>query len=304
VTTATKHFAILFADVSGSTRLYEKLGDQRALAAIESVLAELRQSIAAQRGRVVKTIGDEVMAVFETADVAMQAACDMQHRVAAIAPIDKTRLAIRAGFHFGPAIEDGGDFFGDAVNTAARMAGLAKGGQVITSGPTADALSSLLKAATRELDAMQVKGKQDEIRIFEVIWQDTDDLTLLGAREAPSNVHEPILTLTYGEQVLKLGADRPSASLGRDATNDLAIRDKMASRVHCKIEYRRREFFLVDQSTNGTYVKLAGDAEILLKREQLLLRGRGVISLGTPSAEAGAKTVAFALSKAAGGSAS
>jgi len=295
VTTATKHFAIVFADVSGSTSLYEKLGDQRALAAIDSVLSELRKSIALQRGRVVKTIGDEVMAAFETADVAMQAACDMQNRVAAIVPIDQVRLAIRVGFHFGPAIEEGGDFFGDAVNTAARMAGLAKGGQVITSGPTVDALSPLLKASTRELDAMRVKGKQDEIRIFEVIWQDSDDLTTLAARESLGSVHEPALTLTYGEHTLKLGATRPSASLGREATNDLAVNDRMASRVHCKIEYRRREFFLVDQSTNGTYVKLDGHAEIVLKREQLLLRGSGVISLGTSSAAAGAKTVAFAL---------
>lgn len=296
MSTATKRFAILFADVSGSTSLYEKLGDRRALAAIESVLSELRKSVGFQRGRVVKTIGDEVMAVFETADVAMQAACDMQNRVAAIAPIDELRLAIRAGFHFGPAIEEEGDFFGDAVNTAARMAGLAKGGQVITSGPTVDALSPLLQASTRELDAMLVKGKQDEIRIFEVIWKDSDDLTALAARESPVSMHEPTLTVTYGEQVLKLGAARPSASLGREATNDLAINDKMASRVHCKIEYRRREFFLVDQSTNGTYVKFDGDAEIVLKREQLLLRGRGAISLGTSSAAAGAKSAAFALS--------
>ena len=296
MTTATKRFAILFADVSASTSLYEKLGDRRALAAIESVLSELRKSIGFQRGRVVKTIGDEVMAVFETADVAMQAACDMQNRVAAIAPVENVRLAIRAGFHFGPAIEEAGDFFGDAVNTAARMAGLAKGGQVITSGPTVDALSPLLQASTRELDAMLVKGKQDEIRIFEVIWKDSDDLTALAAREPPLSTHEPTLTVTYGEQVLKLGAARPSASLGREATNDLAINDKMASRVHCKIEYRRREFFLVDQSTNGTYVKFDSDAEIVLKREQLLLRGRGAISLGTSSAAAGAKSATFALS--------
>ena len=296
MTTATKRFAILFADVSASTSLYEKLGDRRALAAIESVLSELRKSIGFQRGRVVKTIGDEVMAVFETADVAMQAACDMQNRVAAIAPIDELRLAIRAGFHFGPAIEEEGDFFGDAVNTAARMAGLAKGGQVITSGSTVDALSPLLQASTRELDAMLVKGKQDEIRIFEVIWKDSDDLTALAARESPLSTHEPTLTVTYGGQVLKLGAARPSASLGREATNDLAINDKMASRVHCKIEYRRREFFLVDQSTNGTYVKFDSDAEIVLKREQLLLRGRGAISLGTSSAAAGAKSATFALS--------
>jgi len=295
VATVSQQFAILFADVSGSTTLYEKLGDQRALAGIESVLSELRKSVAVQHGRVVKTIGDEVMAVFETADGAMQAACDMQTRVAAISPTGNVRLAIRVGFHYGPAIEDKADYFGDAVNTAARMAGLAKGGQVITSGPTVDALSPLLRASTRDLDAMPVKGKQDEIRIFEVIWQDSEDLTTLASRESPVIMHAPTLTLTYRDHVLTLGAAKPSASLGREAGNDLAIADKMASRVHCKIEYRRGKFFLTDQSTNGTYVTVEGDAELMLKREQLLLRSRGVISLGASSAAAGAEIVAFAL---------
>ncbi len=294
MTTTPQHFAILFADVSGSTSLYEKLGDQRALAAIESVLAELRKSTGMQDGRVIKTIGDEVMAVFASADAAMQAACDMQNRVAAIPQTDGVRLAIRIGFHFGPAIEEGGDFFGDAVNTAARMAGLAKGGQIITSGPTVDALSPLLKASTRELDAMVVKGKQDEIRIFEVIWQDSDDLTALAAREATASTPASTLTLTYGARTLTLGVEQTSASLGRDAANELVIADKMASRVHCKIEYRRGNFFLVDQSTNGTYVTVAGDAEIMVKREQFMLRGRGVISLGHASTAAGAEIVSFA----------
>ena len=293
--TVSQQFAILFADVSGSTTLYEKLGDQRALAGIESVLSELRKSVAVQHGRVVKTIGDEVMAVFETADGAMQAACDMQTRVAAISPTGNVRLAIRVGFHYGPAIEDKADYFGDAVNTAARMAGLAKGGQVITSGPTVDALSPLLRASTRDLDAMPVKGKQDEIRIFEVIWQDSEDLTTLASRESPVITHAPTLTLTYRDHVLTLGAAKPSASLGREAGNDLAIADKMASRVHCKIEYRRGKFCLTDQSTNGTYITVEGDAELMLKREQLLLRSRGVISLGASSAAAGAEIVAFAL---------
>lgn len=284
----------MFADVSGSTSLYEKLGDQRALAAIDAVLTELRKSTALQEGRVIKTIGDEIMAVFPAVDAAMQAACDMQHRVAAIPREDSVHLAIRVGFHFGPAIEEGGDYFGDAVNTAARMAGLAKGGQIITSGATVDALSPLLQASTREIDAMQVKGKQDEIRIFEVIWHDSADLTALAARELPVSAIEATLTLTCGARTFQLGAEHKSATLGRDAGNELVVPDKMASRVHCKIESRRGRFFLVDQSTNGTYVTLEGDAELMLKREQIMLRGRGVICLGHSAGSAGAEIVSFA----------
>jgi adenylate cyclase len=294
VTATPQQFAILFADVSGSTSLYEKLGDQRALSAIDTVLVEMRRSIGFQHGRVIKTIGDEVMAVLPSADAAMQAACDMQTRVAAIPAIDNVQLGIRVGFHFGPAIEENNDFFGDAVNTAARMAGLAKRGQIITSGPTVEALSPLLRKATRDLESMAVKGKQDEIQIFEVIWQDSDELTTMAAREAPVAMPEATLTLKYRTHTLILGGSRPSATFGRDATNDQVIADKMASRVHCKIEYRRGQFFLADQSTNGTYVTVEGDTEIKLKREQLLLRGRGRFCLGHSSTKAGEEVVTFA----------
>lgn len=283
----------MFADVSGSTSLYEKLGDQRALAAIESVLAELRKSTALQNGHVVKTIGDEVMAVFPSADAAMQAACDMQNRVAAIPQQENAPLGIRVGFHYGPAIEERGDYFGDTVNTAARMAGLAKRGQIITSGQTAETLSPLLKESTREIDAFHVKGKQDEVRIFEVIWHDTADLTAMAERDLPASSQASSLTLTYGTLTLKLDADQKSVSLGREAGNDLVVPDKMASRVHCKIEYRRGNFFIVDQSTNGTYVTVDGDAEVLLKREQHMLRGRGVICLGHAALTKDAELVTF-----------
>ena len=289
----TRRFAILFADVSGSTSLYEKLGDQKALAAIETVLAELRKSISFQQGRVVKTIGDEVMAALPSADAAMQAACDMQNRVAAMPPMENARLAIRVGFHFGPAIEEAGDYFGDAVNVAARMAGLAKGGQIITSGPTVDALSPLLQKATRDLDAMTVKGKQDEIRICEVLWQDSDEVTTLAPREAVAAAREPVLTLSCGGASINVGSARSAVALGRDAGNDLVVEDKMASRVHVKIEYRRGKFFLTDQSTNGTWVTVEGDDEVLLKREQMMLRARGVICLGHSSRAEGGEPVTF-----------
>ncbi|HEV7820261.1 MAG TPA: adenylate/guanylate cyclase domain-containing protein [Burkholderiales bacterium] len=294
MTTASQRFAIMFADVSGSTSLYEKLGDQRALAAIEAVLSELRKSTILQDGRVVKTIGDEVMAVFPSVDGAMQAACDMQSRVAAIPQADNTPLAIRVGFHYGPAIEDKGDYFGDAVNTAARMAGLAKSGQIITSGQSVEALSPLLKASTREIDAFHVKGKQDEIRIFEVIWHDSADLTAMAERDISASTAVSSLTLTCGACALTLGVDQKSVSLGRDAGNDMMVPDKMASRVHCKIEFRRGNFFLVDQSTNGTFVTVGSDAEVLLKREQIMLRGNGVICLGHTASSGDGERVSFA----------
>ena len=150
--TTSADLAVLFADVSGSTRLYESLGDERALAAIGRCLALVRGACESHAGRVIKTIGDEAMSVFPTADDAAQAAADMQQLTTAEPPVESQRLALRVGFHFGPALETGGDVFGDSVNIAARLVGVAHGTQVITSAATVSALSPWLRTRVREVN--------------------------------------------------------------------------------------------------------------------------------------------------------
>lgn len=284
---------ILFADVSGSTSLYERLGDQRARLAVESLLDMIRKSVALQQGRVVKTIGDEIMAVFPSADATMQAACDMQLRVGEAPPIEGTRLAIRVGFHFGPAIEKDGDYFGDAVNVAARMASLARGSQILTTADTAEALSPLLRKSTRDLDKVAVKGKLGEMRIFDVLWQDDAELTTVAPRDERLQPAHARLTLSVAGRELVLGPERAAGCLGREASNDLAVPDRMASRVHAKIEYRYGKFVLTDQSINGTYVTVEGDREVLLKREQIVLGSSGIICLGQSASVAGAPRITY-----------
>jgi class 3 adenylate cyclase len=284
--------AVLFADVSGSTSLYETLGDRAALAAVEAVLALLKRAVAVQQGRVVKTIGDEVMAVFESADAALQAAVDMQHQLSERAAVGEVRLGIRIGFHAGPVLEEHGDVFGDAVNTAARLAALANAGQIITSGPTVVALSPLLRASTRDLDALPLRGKHDAIRVHEVLWQEGGDTTMM-APQGIAAAAAPILRVEHGARVIRMepGVDR--IMFGRDQSNDVVIADRMASRVHGRIERRRERFYYVDMSSNGTYVTNAGDVELLIRRDQLLLRGRGRIGFGHSAGDADAEVVTF-----------
>jgi hypothetical protein len=239
----------------------------------------------------VKTIGDEIMAVFPGADLAAEAAAEMQARISEQPPVGRARLAIRVGFHFGPAIAVEGDVFGDSVNVAARMAALAKGEQVILSAETADALSPNVRARVREIDSLTVKGKLKEIGIFELIWQGADaDLTSLAMRPMtrPSR-----LELKHGTHEIELTESRPSLTLGRDAHNDIVVADKMASRAHARIERRRDKFVLIDQSSNGTYVTVEGEPEIHLRREELILRGRGHICFGHGWQDVLDETLAF-----------
>lgn len=288
-----RNLTVLFADVAGSTRLYERLGDTEALHAIERCLKRIDRVVASYKGRVVKTIGDEIMAVFESVEDGMQAACDMQTRISDLPPVSGVKLAIRIGFHHGPAIEENNDVFGDTVNVAARMTGLAKGGQIITTGEAIAALPPLLRQSSREIDAIAIKGKSDAIRVCEVLWQESDDLTMKSASIVPAAPAVVRLRLRHGETEVTLDTARPSAVLGRDPMGDIVIRDPRASRRHGHIELRRDKFVLVDQSTNGTYVTFQGEAEFTLKREETLLRNRGRISFGHAWAEDKAEVVEF-----------
>lgn len=283
---------MLFADVAGSTRLYEQLGDVDALAAISRCLALAEKIAIGHGGRLVKTIGDEALLVFPGADQAAGAAGEIQRQMAESSPAGNARVAFRIGFHFGTALEVSGDVFGDSVNVAARMVALAKRGQVILSAQTAAALSAALRARVRELDVLTVKGKEKDIGICELLWQDSSaDLTALSTRPKWRAAR---IDLRYGARAIELDENSTALTLGRDADNDVVITDRLASRLHARIERRRDKFVLVDQSSNGTFVTIDGEREIQLRHEEMMLRGRGRISFGHRHDVDPAETLEFA----------
>ena len=287
-----QNLAVLFADIAGSTRLYEQLGDVDALAAISRCLALAEKIAGGHGGRLVKTIGDEVLLVFPGADQAAGAAGEIQRQMADSSPAGNPRVAFRIGFHFGAALEMSGDVFGDSVNVAARMVALAKRGQVILSAHTADALSPALRARVRELDVLTVKGKEKDIGICELLWQDSSaDLTALSTRPKWRAAR---IDLRYGARAIELDENSTALTLGRDADNDVVITDRLASRLHARIERRRDKFVLVDQSSNGTFVTIDGEREIQLRHEEMMLRGRGRISFGHRHDVDPAETLEFA----------
>ena len=143
--------SVLFADVSGSTKLYETAGDAVAHAAIEKCVNLMREKTVNAKGRVIKTIGDEVMSAFATADHAADAAIEMQSAISEMPPVGSTQIGIRIGFNHGPVVERDGDVFGDAVNLAARLAGVATKGQIITARDTVMLMAPMLKASTRAI---------------------------------------------------------------------------------------------------------------------------------------------------------
>jgi class 3 adenylate cyclase len=284
--------SVLFADISGSTKLYDTLGDTQAKTLIDECIGIMRGIVARYNGRVIKTIGDEVMCVLPDADSGHLAAADMQLKIAALPVVANVRRAIRVGFHFGAVIEENGDVFGDTVNMAARMAGLAKGMQIITTRATVERLAPALRDSTRGIAALSVKGKGDDVDVCEVIWQAGEDLTMATASTATA-AKQIKLHLKHGAKEITLEQANSGITLGRDAGCQIVLTDRMASRVHARIERRRDKFFVIDQSTNGTFVTVAGETEVVLRREEVMLRGQGRIAFGHSLGESSEETVDF-----------
>jgi hypothetical protein len=259
---------------------------------VESCLRLLQRASDELRGRVIKTTGDGLMCAFTEPEAALQAARAMQVRVLEQTGLGGPALGIHVGCHYGAVMESAGDLYGDCVNVAARVAGLAKVGQIITTSEAVGRLSDLVQEKVRLLDRVAVKGKREPVEIYEFVWQDSEELTTLGTRFAEDRV--PRLKLGFGERELWFdGSGGGAVTIGRDASCDIVIGDRKTSRQHARVEKRRDKFVLADHSSNGTFVAIAEEPEVCLRREEVMLRARGRIGLGHRTTDAEATVVEF-----------
>ena len=288
---AGKPLAILFSQLSGSSSLYESLGNRKAMDVVNAALEGLTSAVERHRGKVIKTNGDELMARFDSADDALQAAGAMH----ASLKDHKLGLALKAGFTFGPVIEEKGDVFGDTVNVASRLAVMANPKQVLTSRQAVDRLSPMPRSTCRSLYTTSVKGRNEEISVYEVIWQHDKSTTVVGDA-SEETAHVPVtLKLSWRGKVWNMNDQLNTVIAGRDPAADIVLPGDKVSRQHIKVFLRRGKYVLADQSANGTYVQMQHRAEILLHREEFVLLGTGSIGLGQSVAEIGDDAISFAI---------
>jgi adenylate cyclase len=279
------HVTILFADVVGSTQLYELMGDDLARETIQACVEIMRKATDEFGGSVIKTMGDEVMSTFLSANDAIGAASQMQQQITNNPEIgsDGVSVSIRIGCHFGSVVTENRDVFGAAVQTANRMTSQAKAGQIITTEATVDRLSGQWQALVRQIDLATVRGQSDEIAVFEVLWQPEEATRMdlpIDYRD-PSSQSPNKLHLRRGNEEIVLAKDElTSITLGRGNENDLVVKGRLISRLHARIELVKNRFMLVDESTNGTFVQQNGGERIYVRRDSAELFGSGVISLG------------------------
>ena len=269
--------AIMFADIAGSTRLYETLGDQAAKERVTRVQQVIVETAAGFRVTLHEVVGDEVMLCFGEADDAVAAALAIQRALDALSG-DKG-LSVRIGLHCGEVIVERNRLFGDTINVAARVAAIAQGGQIILTQPVVDRLPDALRDLARRFDVAPVKGKRDPLLVYDLPWQ-PQDLTEIAPLNMTTVVAPTRLTLTVASEsyVLDIGAE--AFSIGRDASNQLVVDWPSASRHHAYVQFVRGRFVIADTSTNGTFVTLQNDEVVFLRRESLPLWGQGHLALG------------------------
>jgi adenylate cyclase len=275
---------ILFADVVGSTRLFETMGDLRARDMVTTCVDLMRSATEQHNGSVIKTIGDEVMATFPTADDALNAAGQMQKEIATHSDlkVEGQPVAIRIGCHFGPVVLEAKDVFGASVHMANRMTSQAKAGQIITTAATVERLSPEWRASVRQIDVATIRGQGGEVALYEVLWQTEDVTSMLPAiaLTGRDNRKPQRLRLSVQDRELILDENRPQIAIGRADDNDVVIRGNLISRLHARIEFSRNRFTLTDQSTNGTFVQISGEEEAFVRRDSMPIKGEGLIGLG------------------------
>ena len=274
--------AILFADVVGSTQLYDKFGDTKASETVAVCLDVMKDATHQFNGTVIKTIGDEVMSTFASVDEAMGAAVMMQSRISAESrQDDRIPVSIRVGCHFGPVVQEQNDIFGAAVHTANRMTSQAKARQIVISGETVEKMSAQLRDQTRQIDVATVRGKMDEVALYELLWNPEEATSMLPTIEWENRGRKVSrMQLTFRDQSVEISDSRKGASIGRADDNDLVVKGNLISRIHAKVELRRGKFVLVDQSTNGTFLLNLRGEEVFVRRDSTELHGEGTIGLG------------------------
>lgn len=294
MTRQKQNLAVLFADISESTKLYARLGDSAARNVVNVCLSLVAAVVERFKGRVIKTLGDEVMCVFSTADQAALAAVEMQSQVHATRPGNQP-LMLHIGLHFGPVLVENNDVFGDTVNATAYLTAVAAAEQILTTEATEKNFSPELKASVRPVFRSILKGSNEESTVYQVVWhRDTTDLTdvnLRSHRIIPSD--EGSLLVAHRNLKLRLDPMRPSITMGRSADCDLVVNNKFASRQHCSIRMVRTHFYLVDHSINGTFVAFESGNEVHVLRGELLLEGSGRLALGASIDNGAAELVTF-----------
>ncbi|WP_226781016.1 adenylate/guanylate cyclase domain-containing protein [Oceaniglobus trochenteri] len=265
---------VLVSDVTGSTRLFDRMGNAEALARIDSVLARMRALIVEAGGHCVKSKGDDVLSFFPDSNGAFLAAWAMINEPW---PDD---LAIHAGAYFGEILSHANDIYGGAVNTAARLASLAKAGEILFGDACHDDLDESHRQRFLAIGAIPLRGKEAATQVFSctVATLGTQTTVIPGGRGGSNRMAIADVSLGDAHWQLVPGG---RLTIGRAPDSDILIKVPSVSRSHAVLTISSGELEFTDHSSGGSRVRMDQGQDLMVHRRTTLLSGAGEIVIGT-----------------------
>ena len=291
---------VVFADLTGSTGLFETAGNVVATRIVTRCTHTLGRHLVQAGGQLVKYLGDGVLVLFDDTIAAVEAAARMRDvlKEQAQSLPSGGALGIKTGIERGPIVEHDGDCYGDAVNVAARLSDRAQAGETLIGESVFACLADAQRLAGQSLDRITIKGKAEPMRVWRIDWAHTAETTVTSMLDLQQLMDGPRavqrLDIHRLDQHLALHPDDGPLIIGRGEGVGFAVDDQRVSRRHARIEWTGGQCVLTDFSSNGSWVRFASSpAPVFLRRDSCTLYGEGEIGLGAQPDDFTAPTLAF-----------
>ena len=301
------HSTVVFTDLIGSTGVFEALGNAKATQVVREVTQWIASVCESNGGRVVKTMGDGVLALFPSNSCAIDAVVEMQRKQQQriSQSLEMPHLPIRIGVASGDVEIVADDCYGDAVNVASRLSDLSGAHQIWASSAALEGVREPEGVRFRVLGPIHVRGRAEPCSVHQIEWHEesqSDFLTMQAALDPMFDIHKQdvlggqIELSCKGETKTFRSFDLP-IHIGRVRQVEFSVNDPRVSRTHARIDWRNGCVMLVDVSSYGCWVRFSGGgSDLLLRRDECVLHGRGEIALGASFSDQNVPTVSFQVS--------
>ncbi len=298
---------VVFADLFGSTGVFESLGNAKATEAVTGVTNWLADKFVDNGGRIVKFLGDGVLVVFQNNIEAVVAVVEVQraYQQRLVVGLGTSYMPLRIGVACGDVEMVDDDCYGDAVNVAARLSELAGPHQIWINLAAMQDSAQVLDVRSRLLGPIHLRGRSEPITVYQIEWQEDVNSELLTIH-APMGVdleaanHDALggqIELSWLDNHKTFRAYELPVYIGRIHQAEFAVSDPRVSRMHARLDWRKGSVMLVDVSTYGCWIRFSGGgSDVQLRRDECVLHGRGEIALGTPFSDVSAPVVSFLVS--------
>ncbi len=297
---------VVFTDLHGSTAVFESLGNARATEVVTQITNWVGEQCVLSGGSIVKTLGDGVLALFPDAATALHAVIKLQRDYAVRCHQFPAalRMPMRVGVASGEVEMVDGDCYGDAVNVASRLCDLCGPHQIWASAMHMDP-DAARSMTLKELGPINIRGRAEACNVYQIEWQEevsTDILTMQANFDEVQNSNEVDalgreVELTWLDTSKRFRSYDLPIEIGRVGSADFVVNDPRVSRIHARLEWRNGSVVFVDASSYGSWIRFAGasNSDVLLRREECVLYGKGELALGASFADPSVPTVSFTI---------